>query len=72
VLQDEAVTKLVASAEADSADPTSSLPAPPCRAFPYRRCAAGVWFVPPSRSACKFRNNLGIPDVGNRRRHIVL
>jgi len=50
------VTKLVPSAEADSAGSTFAFPVLPCRAFRCRRYAAGAEFVPLSRSI-EFRNN---------------
>jgi hypothetical protein len=54
----ESVTKLVPSAEADSFHPTLPSPALTCRAFLYRRSAAGASFVPPSLFSIDFRNSL--------------
>jgi len=45
-LVEEAVRKLVPSAEADSICSTSDLPELPCRAFTCRRFAAGVSSCP--------------------------
>ena len=54
----ESVRKLVPSAEADSFHPTLPSPALTCRAFLYRRSAAGASFVPPSLFSIEFRNSL--------------
>src|ERR1022692_2672597 len=57
----EAVTKLVPSAEADSVCSTSDLPALPCRAFPCRHFVAEIGFVPPSVRGIEFRDSLEWP-----------